>query len=139
MPVSIAANTSIETLGRLIVAAHGLDTSWMKDGACFGWGSTRPYEPTPWQVAHNSRQTTDIPPAEMVKYALLLCAGCQVQWGCARYAIEGEMIAGTWSMPLSSLEWLRRRADRDDIIDDAERSGTPMQVAVRQRQAAPAT
>jgi hypothetical protein len=117
---------AIEDLGVLLTAAYGLDTSWMDDGSCCGWGSNRPGHPTPWQVAPGKKYN-GVSGAELVKYALIICSGCPSQYDCADYAVDGLMIAGTWAMPITQLRWLQKQSDAHDVIEMARVSGTPMQ------------
>lgn len=117
---------SIEDLGVLICAAYGLNTDWMKKGSCYGWGSNRPGHPTPWQVAPGKKYD-GLSGAELVKYALIICSGCPSQYDCAKFAVDAQMIAGTWSCPITQLRWLQKQDDAHDLIEMARESGTPMQ------------
>jgi hypothetical protein len=122
---------TIDELGVLITAAYGLDTSWMQKGSCFGWGSQRPEQPTPWQVAPG-RTYNGLSGNELVRYALLLCASCDAQYDCATYAVQATMIAGTWSMPITQLRWLQSQDDALDLIDLARDNEMPVQVVASQ-------
>lgn len=131
MPKPLNTDGSIEDLGVLLTAAYGLDTDWMARGTCYGWGSSKPGHPTPWQVAPGKRYD-DIPGSELVKYALILCSGCLAQYDCATYAIKGMMIAGTWSLPITQLRWLQGQQDGLDMVEMARESKLPVQnVAVK--------
>jgi hypothetical protein len=110
----------------LITAAYGLDTEWMEKGSCFKWGSNRPGHPTPWQVAPG-RKYNGISGSELVRYALLICNTCPAQYDCATYAVKAQMIAGTWSMPITQLRLLQKQANKHDLIDMARTNGVSMQ------------
>jgi hypothetical protein len=78
------------------------------------------------------RRYDGISGAELVKYALIVCSGCPVQYDCAHYAIEAMMIAGTWSCPITQLRWLQKQSDAFDLVEMARDAHLPMQnVAVR--------
>lgn len=134
------ADGDVDELGVLLAAALGLDRGWTKRAACRGWRydddpDGAMMRPSPWHLAPG-----DVDPAnrertayEMVKVALMICHGCPVQWDCARYAIEGQMRAGTWAMPISVLRSMSRPANIERSlaqIDAAEAEGFPVQVAV---------
>ena len=115
----------------LIAAAVGLDRSWTERAACLGWATQAPGRPTPWQVGPGRRAAgSDVSNSELVKLALLICRGCPVQYDCARYAVEGMMLAGTWGMPLTALEWLRKQDDWEELVEFAETVGAPIQDVV---------
>lgn len=129
---------AIEDLGVLITAAYGLDTDWMIRGSCYKWAKNRPGHPTPWQVAPGKKYvsppdakpgqpTTILSGTELVKYALIVCSGCPAQYECAQYAVDAKMDAGTWSMPITQLRWLKEREDAVDLIRMARDNKIPMQ------------
>lgn len=126
--VSKSRNTdgAIEDLGVLITAAYGLDRSWMEQGACYKWGSNRPGQPTPWQVAPG-RKYNGISGSELVRYALMVCFACPAQYDCAQYAVDGQMTAGTWSMPITQLRWLQTQEHPNELIEMARDGEVPMQ------------
>jgi hypothetical protein len=131
MPNPRTTDGAIEDLGVLLTAAYGLDTSWMREGSCYGWGSNRPDHPTPWQVAPG-RKYRGLSGGELVKYALIVCSGCPAQYDCVTFAIKGMMIAGTWAVPVTHLRWLQKQDDAFDLIQMAKDANVPMQqVAVR--------
>lgn len=117
---------SIDDLGVMITAAYGLDSSWMKRGACYGWGSHRPRQPTPWHIAP-SQSVGGISGSELVNYALLICNSCEAQYDCLSYAVEGNMIAGTWSVRITTLRWLQQQDDALELIEDAKEKDVPVQ------------
>jgi hypothetical protein len=98
----------------------------MDHGSCYGWGSNRPGHPTPWQVAPGKKYD-GISGAELVKYALIICSGCDAQYDCANYAVNALMIAGTWSMPITQLRWMQKQPDAHDLIEMAREIEAPMQ------------
>lgn len=110
----------------LITAAYGLDVEWMKQGSCYNWGSKREGHPTPWQVAPG-RKYGDLSGSELVRYALLICNTCPAQYDCASYAVQAQMIAGTWSIPVTQLRWLQKQPDALDLIGMARDNDVPMQ------------
>lgn len=111
----------------------------MKHGSCAGWGNDDDRMPSPWQfdptqtveVQRSDGTVAKVKGREMVKLALIHCAGCPVQYTCATYAVEAGMLAGTWAMKIVDLDWLRDRDDWQEIIAAARKAGTPMQVHVR--------
>lgn len=125
----MTSDGQIEDLGVLLTAALDLDTGWMPRGACYGYGCRNPESTTPWQAAP-TRTYDGMSGSELVKWALIVCRGCPAQYDCAAYAVEGWMIAGTWSMPLTHLAWLRKQPDWEDIIADARQRKVPIQDAV---------
>ena len=126
MPKLKNTDGAIEDLGVLITAAYGLDTNWMQGGSCYNWGSKREGHPTPWQVAPG-RKYNGISGSELVRYALMICNSCPAQYDCATYAVKAQMIAGTWSLPITQLRWLQSRVDSQDLIEMAREGEIPMQ------------
>lgn len=122
---------TLEDLGVLITAAHGLDTTWMGRGSCHGWGTQRPYQPTPWQVAPNQTvilsDGTVLKGSEMVKYAAMVCYACPAQWDCVTFAVVGKMIAGTWGVRAKTLCWLQSQDDALDLVAMAREGQIPVQ------------
>lgn len=124
---------TLDDFGTLIRAAFGLDRSWTERAACRDYPiGQRTDGKTPWHVDWGDR-LNGVSGREIVKTALIICHGCAAQYDCARYAVEGLCCAGTWAMPLSSLEWLQRQPDALGMIDKAERQGVPVQIAVLDR------
>jgi hypothetical protein len=122
---------SEEDFGALINAAFHLDWSWMKRGVCNNWAAGQdPPRPTPWQVASGEPPIDGIPCDRLVNLALLYCAGCKAQYDCARFAVEGRMIAGTWSMRIGDLKWLQRLKGNEGLALIAEAEATHVAVAV---------
>ena len=117
-------------LGDLITAAIGLDRSWVRNALCLEWTIDR--KPTPWQV--DKTQTIDgVRGAEMIKMALMACSACPSQYACARYAVVGQMRAGTWAMGIANLTWLQKKCDTDvalALLDEAERKRAVVHVHV---------
>ena len=130
-----------EDYGKLVNAAHGLDTSWAPDGRCFNWPNRPgeiddPYErgplkPTPWHVSHD--QSVDgVSGRELQSYARMICAGCPAQWDCAIYAVRGVMLQGTWGMRIGLLKKLHKMEEAKPgsaiaLIEAARIDGTPVQ------------
>ncbi len=132
-----SATGSIDDLGHLITAAFGLDRTWDVDAAChkdrFPRGSK--LIPSPWQFDPNQKVTfrnsdgemTIIKGREMIQAALMICHNCPVQYECATYAVEGEVLAGTWAMRIFDLAWLRKQSNWRAIIARAKRRAVPLQ------------
>lgn len=102
----------------------------MEDGKCRGYNRSKQLAagtPTPWQIdppsSGNKRRQLHI---EMINVALIVCSGCPAQYECATFATQA-VFAGTWSMEIGNLEWLRRQPDWREIIANAERRHVPMQ------------
>lgn len=129
-----------DDLGILLLAALELDRTWMERGACRRWRYDDDPEgeilrPSPWHVSATATVIIAGSPVsgrELVKLALLWCHGCPAQWDCARYAVQGLCQAGTWSMRITALKALQGDIPAAlELIEEAEASGTPVQVAVR--------
>lgn len=114
-------------LGDLITAAIGLDRSWVSHAACLAW--THDDKPTPWQV-DKSQVIDGVRGSEMIKMALMVCATCQAQYDCARYAVQGQMRAGTWAMGITNLSWLQNTVDPLTLIEIAEAAAQPLHTFV---------
>lgn len=123
--------------GPLFEMAMGVGREWMSDGRCHGWGrrTENADNPNPWFVANNENFTlsdgTVLKGAELVKYALITCAGCEAQYDCARFAVRTNVDVGTSSMGITSLRWLQKQGDWERIVDIAELATIPIQVAVK--------
>lgn len=118
-------------LGRLVTATHDLDTTWTERASCLRWNQGR-LQPSPWQVIHT--QVVDgVRGSALIELALMYCYSCPAQYDCARYAVDGEISAGTWAMGIVELEWLQTQPQARRIISGAEQHGTPVQVAVGRR------
>ena len=83
--------------------------------------------------------------AQLIDLALEYCKACPVQYQCSRYALNtapsSSYIWGTWGAPMPDLRWIKHHG-LEHVIDDAERDGVPVQVALKQarrtRRVAPA-
>lgn len=96
-----------DDLGKLIMAAYGLDRDWINDGACVRYmAGQRTDSLNPWWAEWNETYG-DIKGEELVRAALLICHDCPAQYECARYAVKGEMRGGVWGMTLANLRWLQ--------------------------------
>lgn len=126
----LSSDGDLDSLGSLITAAYGLDRSWVQDAACVRYrAGQRTDERNPWLAEWNVRYD-DVPGREIVGAALMICHACPSQYGCARYAIEGVMKAGTWGMRLKHLKWLQEENTLDEaleIVASAEANGVAMQ------------
>lgn len=130
MPTNMVPVDFDEDFGVLITAAFGLDRSWTSGAACQGYmAGRRTDEHNPW-YADWWKMYDGIRGREFVKAALIICHDCPAQYGCARYAVEGRMIAGTWGMTLVDLKWLQAQDDWAEIIDMAEAAEVAMQEVV---------
>lgn len=126
-----------ELLGRLIVAAHGLDTAFMEQGRC---RLPEHFDPiTGERIEHKdplTRKTIwmvdfhDIPepgkptPRELINVALLICHSCPVQYECAHYAVDAEIRSGTYSARLANIKWLQRTPLKAHaLIEEARAAG----------------
>lgn len=69
--------------------------------------------------------------AEVTKLAVMICQSCPVQWSCARFAIETEAEWATYGCRRRHMRWLQEMPYWDAmlIINDAEKNGTPVEVA----------
>lgn len=105
----------------------------MRRAECLHYQKADPAEmpkPTPWQVARH--QVVDgISGAELIRMALTVCWSCPAQYDCARFAVEGLMVAGTWAMDIGDLKWLQAQDDGVEFVLMAEALGEPVQVVVR--------
>lgn len=131
---------TLDDLGVLITAGMFLDRDWMSRGKCRQWvykddPEKLIHRPSPWHVANKGVEVAGemVSGQELVKVALLICFSCPVQWDCARYAVEGQMKGGTWSMRITALRDLQNAGPEVAfaLIDRARAEGVPMQVAVR--------
>lgn len=115
----------------LLEAVYGLDRSWWARAACHGW-IKNDWAPTPWTVSTSDTDMNGIKCHKLVDLALLICSGCTAQYDCARYAVDGQIRAGTWSMRIKLLtEFLQKQPDAIELIDQAEAEGAVVQVFVR--------
>lgn len=61
--------------------------------------------------------------AEVEQLAMIVCNGCAAQYDCALYALAADEQVGTWAIPQSWLQALRRRGDRRAVaVIEAARS-----------------
>lgn len=111
----------IDDYGRLITAAYGLDRSWHDDAACREYAIGRDWssERNPWHVAITDKFADGVDPRELVKVAKMICYGCPSQYGCARYAVAGEVAAGTWAgLGVGDLQWLiKQEKEEPGVIE----------------------
>lgn len=121
-------------LGELLEMAMGVDRDWMQFGSCWQWAANQETRdnPNPWHAANNEMYgpDRDIPGAELVKYALIVCASCVAQYDCARFAVRTHADYVTSSMRVGDLRWLRNQPKWKAIVDIAEVLSIPMQQAV---------
>lgn len=135
------ADGAVEDLGVLLAAALDLDRTWMASAPCRRWRydddpDGEALRPSPWHLSPGDRHPIDEKATafEVVKVALMICMGCKVQWDCARYAVRGQMRAGTWAMPITTLREVSRKKNVEtflSVVDAAEEKGVPVQVAAR--------
>lgn len=72
--------------------------------------------------------------AEITKMAVMICQTCPVQWSCARFAIDTEAQLCTYGCRRRHMRWLQEDIEYWDamlILDDAEKLGIPVEIAVR--------
>ena len=114
--------------------AYDQSLDWRAQGACRGYdGELR----LAWSVLPKEEivmGSSVYLGAHLIALALEYCKVCPVQYSCARYALNTApshtYIWGTWGAPMNDLRWLKRTGIGDDVIDDAEARGVPVQVAV---------
>ena len=72
--------------------------------------------------------------SEVTTMAVMLCQTCPVQWSCTRFALDTEADWATYGCRIRHIRWLLELEYWDAlmIIDDAETSGTPVEIAVRE-------
>lgn len=129
----------VASYGLLVGYAFGLNTEWHAKARCKDWRRANPLGPngegkrSPWVISTTIIDVLvdGVSARELVELALFHCQACPVQYACARYAVEGEMRASTWAMPIQNLIWLQKQPDALEIIDIAEDAGEPVQVIVR--------
>lgn len=65
--------------------------------------------------------------------AVMICQTCPVQWSCTRFAVDTQAEWATYGCRMRHLRWLQELLYWDAmlILDDAELSGTPVEIAVR--------
>lgn len=75
---------------------------------------------------------------EVTLAAVQICQTCPVQWSCTRFAIDTEASWGTYGCRQRHLRWLQNFKNQGVeywdamlIIDDAEKLGIPVEIAVR--------
>lgn len=135
-----SASGSIDDLGHLITAAYGLDRDWDAEAHCRPEHYVKASKtiPSPWQFDPNQKVTytnsdgreTVIKGRDMIEAALLVCHSCPAQYDCATYAVQAEVLAGTWAMRIYDLTWLRRQPNWRELIADARRRRRPLQKAI---------
>jgi len=128
-------------LNRAYTRGHGVPIGWRKDAPCsrrrtkaFTTGGTRKGgEPSVWLVEPQERYKFGdgtVSGEQLLEVALGQCSLCPVQWDCASAAVEADEPWGVWGMTYDDLEWVKRRADAEGFIRDAQRRGQPIQFAV---------
>lgn len=116
-------------------AARGVDTSWKEEARCRG--SHRPADLPDFAFTVDPKDRGPLllgrPAAAWIAMALIVCQGCPVQYGCARFAIEVGEKWGTWGMHTDDLKRLLKlgKVGAHRVVDVAEDHGVPVQVAVR--------
>lgn len=115
-----------------ILKVLGKDRDWIYNGACRGHDLART---TAWTCRPGDDPVPfdgiKLDPKELIKAALMICAGCPAQYQCALWAIEVREEAGTWGMEHNHLLWLIRQDDSEAIIHQAKLDHEPVQVAVK--------
>lgn len=66
----------------------------------------------------------------LIKMACTICKDCPVQWECARAAINGEELVGTWSDRIENIKWLSRQPDWEKSMAAAEKANVPVQTLI---------
>ena len=128
----------LDSLGALITACFGLDTTWMDRGLCRDYREVHrvPFDmPTPWQV-EDVQKIDGVRGRELITAALIVCGACPVQYDCALFGLNGRMKAGTWAMRIGDLSWLQKQADGETIVIRARQKRVGVQDHVRATRAA---
>lgn len=125
------------SLGVLITACYGLDTSWMDDAECKKYrAGQRQDERNPWHVSINDDDELGVTGSrDLVKLARFICRGCKAQYGCSRYAAMGEMRGTTWGgLQIVDLKWLTDCTDEtiETLCAKAEKMGIAIQDYIRE-------
>jgi len=114
--------------------AHEADRSYYPRALC------RSIIDTPkiaWTVTEPNRMFTygnhSYRGSKLIELALQGCAMCQVQWDCAKTAIDAGESAGTWGDSIDQLNWLARSYPERhvDIIEMARSTGVTVQKTIR--------
>ena len=53
---------------------------------------------------------------EVEALALMVCNQCPAQWDCVGYALKADEMVGTWAIPQSWLELLRKRPPMNRVL-----------------------
>jgi hypothetical protein len=143
MPYQPPGEAELDALPRSYTCAHGRDWDWRERAACRepsrkGGPFAKAWVTDPW-TKHTLRDGTVILGSTLIEVALSYCFACPAQYHCATWAIEVGEVAGTWSMSFEDLEFVRRRRSPIGFVRRAEFEGIPVQVAVRDARAHPAT
>lgn len=110
------------------------ERTWMQYGLC----RTGKLPGIAWRCGENPEDATiriagrDVKCDEVTKMAVMICQVCPVQWSCARFSIDIEAEWGTFGCRRRHMRWLQEIEYWDAmlIIDDAEKLGTPVEIAV---------
>lgn len=119
------------TVGELVETA---DRAWMAKGKCWGEGTRHSKtNPNPWFASNNETYGDDdeIKGSELVGWALIVCAGCDAQYDCARFAVRTSANYVTSAMRVGDLRWLQEQKNWERIVDIAEVVSVPIQQVVK--------
>ena len=115
--------------------AYDQSLAWRAEGHCIGLGGELRLA---WSVLAKEEIVVGDSVylgAQLIDLALEYCKACPVQYHCSRYALNtapsSSYIWGTWGAPMADLRWVKQH-DLGYVVDDAERDGVPVQVALKQ-------
>lgn len=109
------------------------ERTWMPHGLC----RSGKLPSTAWRCGESGTiliGNRDVQCAEVTKLAVMICQTCPVQWSCVRFAIDTEAEWGTYGVRVRYLKWVKEDLKYWDammIVEDAEASGTPVEIAFR--------
>lgn len=122
----------------LVYPADTRDKTWKRQALCM-----KPNEDVPkgaWSCDDGPKSKVliagiSIHGFKAQQMAAMICFTCPAQWGCARYALEGDEAAGVWSMTMRDLKWLRDTCsaygmDPVGLVEAAEELRIPVQSMV---------
>jgi hypothetical protein len=122
---------TFEDLPQSILRALRVDRSFYSDAHCRNQVKDTPKIAWTAEAGHKYRVGANIyDGSKLVELALVVCAGCPVQWQCAAAAIEAGESAGTWGDKLENIRWLSRHPKWAEILEMAESTGVPVQRTV---------
>lgn len=127
----VTLSGDIEALPVYMRRGHGHDTAWREHAVCAlpqphllkkcGTVTAMTVEEAE-PIVRRQVWTTDtlgaakvvilgrrLPAVEVEQLALMMCNQCKAQWQCAAYALDADEMVGTWGIPQSWLEALRRK------------------------------